>query len=330
MSGEVSNRKDPAWKYAHLVDPKNNKDKMLCHFCDKQINGGVYRIKHLAGGHRNSKICLKCPPEVREEIKDHMLKKQTEKDQMHMTPNFDEMDNDLEADEDDIVMTDRHGKSTGSSQASISFSSKAKKSKVKGPMDLFCAPNPDDVVKNRGKGKQTKIDANDPYKKELRERAVIRFMRWMYDCAIPFNTLNCPSFGPAIEAIGQYGAGMKPPSYHEARVTCLKKELAHTNDAMNDHRADWVKFGCSIMCDGWSDGKGRSLINFLVNSPRGSMFIESVDASSYSKDGQKLFDLLDKYVELVGEANVVQVVTDNASANILAGKNIFFPLFIKS
>ncbi|XP_057490654.1 uncharacterized protein LOC130776438 [Actinidia eriantha] len=50
------------------------------------------------------------------------------------------------------------------------------------------------------------------------------------------------------------------------------------------------------------------------------MFIESIDTSSYSKDGQKLFELLDKYVELVGEANVVQIVTDNASANILARK----------
>ncbi len=51
------------------------------------------------------------------------------------------------------------------------------------------------------------------------------------------------------------------------------------------------------------------------------MFIESIDASSFVKDGQKLFELLDKYVDLVGEANVVQVVTDSASANVLAGKN---------
>ena len=78
------------------------------------------------------------------------------------------------------------------------------------------------------------------------------------------------------------------------------------------------------MADGWTDGKGRTLINFLVNCPKGSMFIESIDASSYSKDGQKLFELLDKYVELVGEANVVQIVTDNASANILAGRNFIF------
>ncbi|GFY87437.1 hAT dimerization domain-containing protein [Actinidia rufa] len=176
---------------------------------------------------------------------------------MHMMPDFDEINNDWEDDEDDIVGTDRHGKSIRNSQSSISF-----------------------PPKNRGK--QTKIDANDPYKKEIRDRAVTRFTRWMYDAGISFNAVTYPSFGPMIESIGQYGPGMKPPSYHETRVTYLKKELAHTNDLMKDHRENWVKYGCSIMADGWTDGKGRTLINFLVNCPKGSMFIESIDASSYS------------------------------------------------
>ena len=78
------------------------------------------------------------------------------------------------------------------------------------------------------------------------------------------------------------------------------------------------------MAERWTDGKGRTLINFLVNCPKESMFIKSMDTSSYNKDGQKLFELLDKYVELVGEANVVQVFTGSASANILAGKNFIF------
>ncbi|XP_028078601.1 uncharacterized protein LOC114280432 [Camellia sinensis] len=50
------------------------------------------------------------------------------------------------------------------------------------------------------------------------------------------------------------------------------------------------------------------------------MFVESVNASSYSKDGQKLFELLDKFVEKVGKENVVQVITDSAAANVLAGR----------
>ena len=44
-----------------------------------------------------------------------------------------------------------------------------------------------------------------------------------------------------IEAIGQYGVGMKGPTLHEARFTNLKKELALTKDLMKDHMVKWKK-----------------------------------------------------------------------------------------
>ncbi|KAJ8558472.1 hypothetical protein K7X08_005238 [Anisodus acutangulus] len=42
------------------------------------------------------------------------------------------------------------------------------------------------------------------------------------------------------------------------------------------------------------------------------MFIESIDASSFVKTREKLFELLDRYVECVGERNVVQVIVNPA------------------
>ena len=50
------------------------------------------------------------------------------------------------------------------------------------------------------------------------------------------------------------------------------------------------------------------------------MFLKSVDDSDFVKTGEKLFELLDAIVEEVGEENVVQVVTDNGSNYVLAGK----------
>ena len=73
------------------------------------------------------------------------------------------------------------------------------------------------------------------------------------------------------------------------------------------------------MSDGWTDIKERSLVNFLVNYSRGTMFMKPIDASSMVKTGEKLFELLDSWVEEVGEANVVQVITDNASNYVAAG-----------
>ncbi|RWR92243.1 hypothetical protein CKAN_02145200 [Cinnamomum micranthum f. kanehirae] len=223
---EGSSRKDPAWQYAHLENPQNI-NRFKCNFCGKISNGGVYRVKqHLAGGFRNITACPKCPAEVREAIREYMTKKKKEKEEMNMLPHFDELANAYEEDEedDDVEVIERgkrplaHGSEVSSARGSTSIStvSKTKKPKQKGPIDVFFTPNPDVVVQNRkAQGKQTRIDANDPYRKELRERACIRFARWMYDAGIPFNAVNCDSFGPMIEAIGQYGPGMKPPSYHE-------------------------------------------------------------------------------------------------------------------
>nr|KYP59947.1 hypothetical protein KK1_015394 [Cajanus cajan] len=74
------------------------------------------------------------------------------------------------------------------------------------------------------------------------------------------------------------------------------------------------------MCDGWTDGKGRSLTNFLVNSPSGIVFLKSIDISDVIKNGKKIFELLDNIVEEIGEEHVVQVVTNGASNLVVTGQ----------
>jgi hypothetical protein len=74
------------------------------------------------------------------------------------------------------------------------------------------------------------------------------------------------------------------------------------------------------MSDGWSDRRGRHLINFLANSPAGTYFLESVDASIECQDSRMIADLLEKRIEGVGKENVVQVVTDNGANYKAAGK----------
>ena len=74
------------------------------------------------------------------------------------------------------------------------------------------------------------------------------------------------------------------------------------------------------MSDGWTSRTNKTLINFLVNCPFGTMFVKSIDASSFMKTREKTFELLDTFVEQIGEANVVQVVSDNVSNYVLAGK----------
>ncbi|KAL5544317.1 hypothetical protein UlMin_008101 [Ulmus minor] len=124
-----------------------------------------------------------------------------------------------------------------------------------------------------------------------------------------------------LESVASLGPGFKLPSYHEARCTFLKKEVESIKmELLEKYKAKWKKTGCTLMFDGWSDGKSRSITNFLINSPRGTVFLKSVDTSGIIKNADNLFLLLDSVIEEIGEENVVQVVTDSASAYVKAGE----------
>ena len=73
------------------------------------------------------------------------------------------------------------------------------------------------------------------------------------------------------------------------------------------------------MSDVWTDRRRRSIINFMVNCSLGTMFVKSIDASSFVKSRDKIYDLLDNFVEEIGEQNIVQIITDNGSNYVLAG-----------
>nr|XP_009791722.1 PREDICTED: uncharacterized protein LOC104238913 [Nicotiana sylvestris] len=123
-------------------------------------------------------------------------------------------------------------------------------------------------------------------------------------------------------AVGQYGPGMKPPTYYEVSGPYLKKEVVEVNKIVEEHKVEWNKFGCSIMMDKWIVRNGKMIINILVNSLKGSLFLESVYASNSSTDSTKMYSLLKSTIDSIGAENVVQVITDNASENVKAGEMV--------
>eukprot|EP00253_Pinus_taeda_P028843 PITA_28843 len=161
---------------------------------------------------------------------------------------------------------------------------------------------------------------DDHWKKELRETACEYIARWWYDADIPFNVAHSPYYEPMFDAIHAAGKGFKGPTMHELRGFHLQKEIQSINEYLQEFKDSWARTRCTIMSDGWTNQRNRTIINFLVFCPHGTMFLKSVDASDKVKDGHLLFQLLDQVVEEVGVANVVQIITDNASNYVLAGK----------
>ena len=125
-----------------------------------------------------------------------------------------------------------------------------------------------------------------------------------------------------MDAVANFLPGFKPSSMHKLRTWILKEEVNDLSIIMEDHKKGWKQYGCSIMSDGWTDGKSRCLINFLVNSLAGTWFMKSIDASDTIKNGELMFTYLDDVAEEIGEENVVQVITDNASNYVNAGMRL--------
>ncbi|GAV56877.1 LOW QUALITY PROTEIN: DUF659 domain-containing protein, partial [Cephalotus follicularis] len=275
---------------------------VTCNFCGQTKKGGICHMKqHFIGGYRNTSVCKKCPEHVKEEIREYMKRKKEVKKHTNILPALDDFENG-DDDEEDIEEIDLQGKKKLRPQSGGGGSSAGKAMMAKkparhiGPLDTYFIPNPEEVVKNRKGIKQKTIIAaykHDAHKQELRETKSRQIARWMYAIKISFNDVKHDSFHAMIETMGLFGQGMKPPSYHEMRVTLLKKKLEHKKKLMDDHKEDWAKYGCSIMSNGWTDKKQRTLINFLVNCPRRTMF-----------------EMLDNFVQRIKPKNVVQVVTN--------------------
>ncbi|XP_021305495.1 uncharacterized protein LOC8072912 [Sorghum bicolor] len=121
-----------------------------------------------------------------------------------------------------------------------------------------------------------------------------------------------------VEAIGAFGRGLRGPSPYEMSGPFLQKRKKKVLDGFKVHEEAWKTSGCTLMTDAWTDKKGRGIMNLVVHSAQGVLFLDSVDCSTVKKNGKYIFDLVDKCIEDIGEKNVIQVVTDNASVNVAA------------
>ncbi|PWZ29639.1 hypothetical protein Zm00014a_024102 [Zea mays] len=262
------NSDDVGWEYGVLVDA-NNKDKVKCKFCDKEMRGGIYRLKeHLAHVGKNVKKCTSATPqalEAKEKCKKAIEAAKRKREEKTVR--------ELELREE--VNVSRVGEE--SEEVTCVGSSQPHKL---GPIDKWTrAIDP------------TKADSfkQQQLNKELwkeREHEVHKFIaRWAYNHGIPFNACDNDEFKQMCEAIGQFGPGLTPP----------------TQDAFRDR-------------------KRRSIMNICTNCADGTSFISSKEMSDVSHTSEVIFELVDKAIEDIGEENVVQVVTDNASNNMGAKK----------
>ncbi|XVE92860.1 hypothetical protein REPUB_Repub01dG0139600 [Reevesia pubescens] len=311
---------DPAWGHCSNISSGSGKTKIACLYCQRIFSGGgIHRFKqHLAGVKGEVEGCKKVAPDIRyqmqKSIESHAKKKRKSQDV------FEEQNlygPELRAYEEKMYMQNDELEEIAQSamlppksrekQSSTSAESK-KGIKFMGIGNYF--------MPRITPGAQLTIKSV-LQSKEAIERCDIAISKWMIDASIPFNAINSVYFQPMIDAVASMGAGYKGPNFHSFRGYLLAKNVEETKKCVDSYRATWKETGCTIMADGWTDQCRRTLINFLVYCPRGTVFLKSVNAS---KIADLLYKLFKEIMLFVGPENVVHMVTDNAANYVTAGR----------
>ncbi|KAL5183949.1 hypothetical protein HKD37_17G047737 [Glycine soja] len=155
---------------------------------------------------------------------------------------------------------------------------------------------------------------------QARETLDHEIARMFYSSGLPFHLARNPHYRKAfVYAANNQISGYQPPGYNKLMTTLLQNERRHVENLLQPIKNAWSQKGVSIVSDGWSDPQRRSLINFMVVTESGPMFLKAIDCSNEIKDKDFIAKHMREVIMEVGDSNVVQIVTDNAAVCKAAG-----------
>ncbi|KAL5153357.1 hypothetical protein HKD37_19G052923 [Glycine soja] len=155
---------------------------------------------------------------------------------------------------------------------------------------------------------------------QARETLDHEIARMFYSSGLPFHLARNPHYRKTFAyAANNQISGYQPSGYNKLRTTLLQNERRHVENLLQPIKNAWSQKGVSIVSDGWSDPQRRSLINFMVVTESGPMFLKAIDCSNEIKDKDFIAKHMREVIMEVGHSNVVQIVIDNATVCKAAG-----------
>ena len=252
---------DPFWQYGEPDSiPESgglNRMYLSCKLCGKHMSGGIARLKCHIGQipGQNTELCPNPGPEmIRQAIK-ALMEKEDGKDTKA------------------VIKRQLVGSSTQGVSESASSGSALPSSSNPSAFSSFFVPR---TTPGAQPGIKSAIKKKE---KAEADRLVSRCLLWS---DVPFNIAKTnPFYQPMFDAVAVVGPGYKAPTFAQLRGPLLQEEKNDCTARLEEFRASWEHTGCTVMSDGWTDQKGRTLLNFLVSCPKGTMFMKSVDASAH-------------------------------------------------
>ncbi|CAK9146146.1 unnamed protein product [Ilex paraguariensis] len=289
----------------HGIALDEQKKRVKCNYCGKVVSG-FSRLKcHLGGIRGDVTPCLEVPAYVKESIRNKLLEMKRgnlskEVGELYH-PNLPWKRNwcyDMNGDHSKLEITQTAGSRSNKCVKMDSLSENSGTESVSFPKGRIGSGGAFTGIEDPSLG--------------LVQKSIGRFF---YETGIDVCVAKSPTFQNMINAtLGCGNIGYKIPSCQELTGWILQNEVEEMQQYVKEVRNSWASTGCSILLDGWVDGKGRNLVNILVDCPRGAIYLQSSDISAFAGDVDRLQLFFDEILEEVGVKNVVQINTYSTSA----------------
>ncbi|CAL2266067.1 unnamed protein product [Prunus armeniaca] len=280
----------PLWKYVTKVESSKKVGgniSFTCHYCQSMFQGSYSRVKHhllkiKGGGIRPcNKVTQSNLSEMKRLVDDAELK--IKNAQARRTVSL----------------------PTSSKSGSLRASASA--------FDLDFDMNEQVLEPKKRKGVSGPLEK--AFQNNAREQLDSLIARMFYTSGLSFNLARNRYYVQAFSrACYLTVPGYRPPGYNALRTTLLQKERSHIEMKLEPIKNAWKLKGVSLCSDGWSDSQRRPLINMMATRDSGPMFLKAINCEGETKNASFIANLLDECIREIGPQNVVQVITDNASA----------------
>ena len=108
--------------------------------------------------------------------------------------------------------------------------------------------------------------------KEVIEQCDLVIAKWMIDACVSFNVVNSIYRQHVINGIIAMSPTYKGPNFHVLHGYYLTKTVDEMKIYVESYQETWKKTSCTLMVDGLTNQKKRTLINFLVYCPKKLFF----------------------------------------------------------
>ncbi|KAI3861943.1 hypothetical protein MKW98_018226 [Papaver atlanticum] len=271
-----------------VVDIK--KQRVRCNYCGKEIAGRPRLKEHLGGIGKDVLHCLKVPEDVKVQMKKDVMERRNTKFLKSLKsrglPKTKSGSNDDPHKQKGNHVSSQPSLSRKRNQCTIIEFGLKKKDEMAGSL---INPEQSNALSTR----KIEKEAEDNSSKQI-QRCIGRFF---FEKGIDFSAANSPTFQKMIRAfVGRGSAVYKVPNCNDLKGWILQEELR----AMQEN-----------------------FIHFVVDSPRGPIFMKSADVSDIIGDVVAMVPLFSGVIEEVGVQNVVQIISYTTLGSLSAvGKRL--------